>query len=64
MGQEKQRGTFEQRKAEAVERNREIAKLRRAYEETHQDTKKTSVTTTAMLGLAVAAMATNMKGGA
>ena len=50
MGQAKQRGSFEQRKALAVERDSEIAKLRVAYERT-RPTQKVSVTTTALMGL-------------
>ena len=34
MGQAKQRGSFDQRQALAVERDKEIAKLRAAYEAT------------------------------
>jgi len=51
MGQAKQRGTFDQRKAVAIERNREIAKLRAAHESTRPLSAKTSVTMTAILGL-------------
>lgn len=50
MGQAKQRGTLEQRKALAVERDNEIAKLRVAYERT-RPTQQVSVTTTAPMGL-------------
>lgn len=61
MGQAKQRGTFDQRKAVAVERNLEIAKLRAVHESTRPLSAKTSVTTTAMLGLIAWAQ---LKGGA
>ena len=50
MGQAKQRGSFELRKALAVERDNEIAKLRAAYERT-RPTRKVSVTSTAIIGL-------------
>ena len=56
MGQAKQRGTFDQRKAVAIERNWEIAKLRAAYESTRPRSAKISVTTTAMLGLIAGAL--------
>ena len=56
MGQAKQRGTFDQRKAVAIERNREIANLRAADESTRPLSAKTSVTTTAMLGLIAGAL--------
>ena len=49
MGQAKQRGSFEQRQALAVDRDKEIAKLRTAYEAT-MPKQRVSVTTTAMLG--------------
>ena len=55
MGQAKQRGSFEQRQALAVERDNERAKLRSAYERTRPK-RKVSVTTTAMLGLIAGAM--------
>jgi len=56
MGQAKQRGTFDQRKAVAIERNREIANLRAAHEPTRPRSAKISVTTTAMLGLIAGAL--------
>ena len=57
MGQAKIRGTFAQRQAEAIERNKEIEKLRRAYESTRRKVSdKVSVTTTAMFGIAIGAM--------
>ena len=55
MGQAKQRGSFEQRQALAVERDNEIAKLRAAHERT-KPTRKVSVTTTAIVGLIVGSM--------
>ena len=55
MGQAKQRGSFEQRKALAVERDYKIAKLRVAHERT-SPTQKESVTTTALMGLIAGAM--------
>ena len=57
MGQAKIRGTFAQRQAEAIGRNKEIEKLRRAYESTRPKVSdKVSVTTTAMFGIAIGAM--------
>jgi hypothetical protein len=50
MGQAKQRGSFDQRQALAVEHDKEIAKLRAAYEATRPK-QRVSVTTTAMLSL-------------
>lgn len=62
MGEAKRRGTFEDRKAKAVDRNIEIEKLRRAHEALRpKDSGKVSVTSTAprskrVLNLAIAAM--------
>lgn len=56
MGQAKQRGSFEQRQAAAVERDKEIAKLRAAYERTRPKPRVSVTTTTAMLGLIAGAM--------
>lgn len=50
MGQAKQRGSFAQRQSIAVERDKEIAKLRAAYERT-RPTRKVSITSTAIMGL-------------
>jgi len=55
MGQAKQRGSFEQRQALAVERDNEIAKLRAAHERA-KPTRKVSVTSTAIMGLIAGAM--------
>lgn len=50
MGQAKQRGTLEQRKAIAIERNKAVAKILAAYEATRPKP-KTSITTTAIMGI-------------
>ena len=55
MGQAKQRGSFEQRQALAIEKDKEIAKLRAAYEATRPKI-RVSTTSTIIAGLIASAM--------